>query len=490
MKKLFALLLIFGCLLPTFAACSDDSGDNSSVDTTADAADTTAAEGNAELTNEQKLANYVASLPDNDYEGYEFVILTRSDAIWQWETRDVFSEGEDGEPINDAVYQRNRLMEEKFNIVVKDNPTSAYPNKEAMTLINSGEDSFAFLTDGLSHLANMAVAGMAIDYNEVDTIILENEWWDQRMNEEMSIAHHLYTITGDISIMDNEGTWNLLFNKDIQNDLGLTDYYELRDNGTWTLDVLITDAQAVSADLNGDGKMNNEDSDRFGLSTEPFNTYAFWAGAGLKSVTKNSDDIPEYSMFSEKSATVIDRVLDIQNDDQITFNHNGAQISFGNGISLFYLVGMRVLPTLRDKDVDFGILPIPKYEEAQDRYYSFGSHTNVTAYLMPITTSDVDRSGTLIEAMAGMSLYTLTPAYYEISLMGKMIRDDESAESLEIILHNRSYDLGVIFSFGSPTAINLFTKMNEEKARDFASRCAAQEPSMVAAIEEFVESLK
>jgi len=490
MKKVLALLLALLTVGASLVSCGNDTtepADTTAAETTAENA---ADETTDEMTNEQKLSSYVESLPDNDYEGYEFVIMTRSDVNPYWFTRDVFSEGEDGEPINDAVYQRNRLMEEQFNIVVKDNPSSANPSNEAKTLINSGEDTFAFVTDGVSLLSNMAVAGMAIDYKDVDTIDLENEWWDQRMNSDLSIGNHLYTVTGDISIMDNEGTWQLLFNKGIHENYNLDDYYAMRDDGTWTLEVLIADAEAVVSDVNGDGVMNVDDGDSFGLATEEFNTYALWAAAGMTTTAKNADDLPEYTLYNEKSANIVERIMDIQLNENVVFNHNTSKQGFRSGLSLFMIVGMRVLPDYRQDEIEFGILPLPKYTETQDRYYSFGSHSNLTAYLMPITTSDVDRSGTLIEAMAGISMYTLTPAYYETSLMGKYIRDDESAHSIDIILANRSYDLGVIFGFGNPTPVNIFQNMTKEKARDFASRCAAQEPSMIAAIEEFVESLE
>jgi len=149
---------------------------------------------------------------------------------------------------------------------------------------------------------------------------------------------------------------------------------------------------------------------------------------------------------------------------------------------------MRSLPSLRQNEFEFGILPLPKFDEIQDNYYSTGSHYNLAAYLMPITTSDVERSATLFEAMAGISAYTLTPAYYEVSLMGKYIRDDESAESITIILENRSYDVGIVFDFGNP--ISIFEGMSTSNVGDFSSRCAALEPSMKSSIDNFVKNLK
>ena len=46
-------------------------------------------------------------------------------------------------------------------------------------------------------------------------------------------------------------------------------------------------------------------------------------------------------------------------------------------------------------------------------------------------------------------MYTLTPAYYDICLTSKYMRDEESSEMLDIILASRVFDLGYICEWGS-----------------------------------------
>ncbi len=490
MKKTCSVLLILAMLSALLASCGGEAGPaapSSSVDTAA--ADTTAEiVTTAELTTEQKLAAYLESLEKVDYNGYEFYILTREEsASPSWFTRDVYSEGLDGEPINDAIYERNRTMEEKFNVVIRDNPQGSKPSDAAKKLITAGEDSFGAVTDGLASLASLATSGYLIDYNTLKNIKLENEWWDQNMNSELSILHRLYFVTGDISMMDNEGTWHMLFNKDLQKDYGLADYYALRDAGTWTLDILHADTVKTSKDIDGDGKMTPE-VDQFGLATEDYNAFSLWVGSGEKVVTKNDQDIPELTLYNERSEAVLNKVLDLNANKEISLDHNLVHHIFGTGLIMFQLVGMRVLPVYRQYDVDFGILPIPKYNEQQDDYYSTFSAYNLTAYSLPMTSADAERSANILEIMAGISYYTLTPAYYDISLTGKYLRDDESTTSMEIILSKRSYDLGVVYNWGGATG--LFQDMNKANSRDFASRYAKFESAALAAMNQFLDTLK
>ncbi len=491
MKKTCSILLVFFMLLAMFASCGKSTGtsDPASADTDAEAADAvTEAADASELTNEQKLSAYVGSLDKKDYNGYEFVILTREEAASPyWFTRDVFSESIDGEPINDAIYERNRLIEETFNVVIRDNPQGGRPVDAAKKLIMAGEDSFGAVTDGLTALSSLATAGYLADYNKLSSVRLENEWWDQNMNSELSVLNRLYFITGDISIMDNEGTWHMLFNKDLQKNLSLSDYYTLRDTGVWTLDVLQSDVIKASADIDGDGKMTPE-TDQFGLATEDYNAFSLWVGSGEKVISKNEDDIPELTLYNERSEAVLNKVLDINANADTCMDHNTSYEIFGTGLIMFQLVGMRVLPVYRQYDVDFGILPIPKYNEEQKDYYSTFSSYNLTAYSIPVTSADAERSAGILEMMAGISYYTLTPAYYDVSLTGKYLRDEKSAASIEIILGRRSYDLGVVYDWGGATT--LFMDMNKAKNRDFASRYAKFEKAATAAMNKFLDSME
>ena len=44
------------------------------------------------------------------------------------------------------------------------------------------------------------------------------------------------------------------------------------------------------------------------------------------------------------------------------------------------------------------------------------------------------------------------PAYYDVALTGKHIRDEDSAEMLDIILDGRVFDLGYIYNVGTSRA--------------------------------------
>ena len=91
-------------MLISVAACAaaDTSDDGSKETTNNNLSETTAEE-------------LKPNVPDKNYNGIAFTFLARDQ---DWVTVDIFSEMQTGEPINDAVWQRNSVIEEKFNIFI------------------------------------------------------------------------------------------------------------------------------------------------------------------------------------------------------------------------------------------------------------------------------------------------------------------------------------------------------------------------------------
>ena len=135
---------------------------------------------------------------------------------------------------------------------------------------------------------------------------------------------------------------------------------------------------------------------------------------------------------------------------------------------------------------DFGVLPLPKYDESQDRYYT--PLDTAVAYLsVPVCVSDTERCGIILEAMAAQSAETITPAYNETILKRKYTRDMESEEMLNIIMSNRVYELTNLFSWGNLSGG--LTSLCQKGSADIASMYAKNEAAVTKAIEKTFTNL-
>ena len=74
-----------------------------------------------------------------------------------------------------------------------------------------------------------------------------------------------------------------------------------------------------------------------------------------------------------------------------------------------------------------------------------------TTSAVPVTKNDDhDLTGRLLEDMAWKSSETVRPAYYDRTLQGKISRDDDSGEMLDIIYSGLNIDPSIIMAASLP----------------------------------------
>ena len=128
-------------------------------------------------------------------------------------------------------------------------------------------------------------------------------------------------------------------------------------------------------------------------------------------------------------------------------------------------------------ETDFGILPYPMWDESQDGYIS--RIEGCVVPLIPLTNTDLDSTGAILEALASASPDTSVAAYYDIALTGKVTRDEDSVEMLDIIYSRRIYDYGDTI-MTSELRDGVLRDAFAANNRDLASILATVEPKVMA----------
>ncbi|MBR4961421.1 MAG: hypothetical protein IKY52_11025 [Clostridia bacterium] len=451
MKNRILALLLAALMLSTMTACSEKDTGETTADSTA-----VGEENNAAETEERIPTN----LPQRDFNGHTFHVLTKGQFNAHWCSKDVYAEELTGEPINDAVFNRNAVVTETYNFSIEELwGTEANCTPFAKNAIQAGEDAYDLILNG-SDTTPLITAGYLMDLQSIPYMDLSKPWYDQNANATLSIAGKLMVTSGELTIMDNNATWCIQFNKNLAADLQLPDLYELVKEGKWTLDVMHSYAENASIDLNGDG-IHNE-FDQWGASGEATNSMFYMMGAGVTNFEKDESDIPVLVAGTEKYVDAFQKGNAINGNFDLCLNVDYGSLrsqytdvwgdcmdkAFSEGRVLFSCAGMNRVTLFRDMEADFGVLPMPKYDEAQAEYYSPVSMWCTSLISVPLTASEPERTGIIIEALSAESLYTLTPAYYDITLQGKAVRDEESAAMLDMIFASRIFDLGNMYLLG------------------------------------------
>ena len=439
-------------------------------------------------------------VPEMDCGGYEFKVVSRDGYLGMyWITVDMYAEAENGEPINDAVFRRNRILEDKFNINItelRQDDVLTFSQK----VIQSGSDDFDVLYPHMQQSGALVQKGQILNLYGIPHLAFEKPWWDKTSNDSLTIGHKLYGAAGNITTMTNDATWTVLFNKDLNRDFGLGEPYQLVREGKWTLDVLHENSKIATKDLNGDGEITAED--QWGTVQQHECAYSLFAASGQKVVEKNSEDLPALSLNNDRSVAVLTKVINFMSDDFAQIKADDAvntrkyanvwdEITtkvFTESRALYLVTNFDMVKTLRNMEANFGILPLPKYDESQPQYYNTMQYNNATVMCVPITATNQERTGAVLEAWAAESVETLTRAYYDITLKGKHARDDESTEMLDLIFSTRVIDQGMLFNWAGVQ--DFFQGFSQKKQLDFTSQYEKAEPRWQTAMEKTVDAIE
>jgi hypothetical protein len=139
-------------------------------------------------------------------------------------------------------------------------------------------------------------------------------------------------------------------------------------------------------------------------------------------------------------------------------------------------------------EADFAILPFPKYDEAQKNYGAIVASAWATYTVIPITCTDTEKTANILEAMGYYAQKYITPAYYDVTVTNKLVRDDETTEMLDIILKNRVLDLAYLYNWGDLNG--MFYGMAQGGKTDFVSQFEKKENAVNKAIEKTLAELE
>jgi hypothetical protein len=445
---------------------------------------------------------YISELKDTDWNGEEFVFLVEADPCFR-HFYDVNVEQANGDLINDAVYNRNFNIEDKYNLKISDINDSKAPT----TLKNSflaGETAYNGVWLKVDNHFVASANGYFNNIYDIPNINTEKLYWDQNVVRDFTMGGKLYGLMGQISTSVDVFTHLFGVNRTVASNynININDIYQTVLNGEWTYDKLSEILKSgLYLDLNGNSTRDGLDQYAFGVSPAVF--CAMFSSAGEKWITKDTDGKLVFGDLTDRQVSVLQKIIDITSDKQMTvgtWNIGSVEgvsntyeyvyyDKFINNTVLFVDIDLGIIMDYRKqmKD-DFGIVPLPKYEESQSSYsvyaYPFYPLLSVPATIMG---EKLDFSGFVIEALASESHTTLVPEFYNLAIEGKYTRDEESVKMLRLILSSRIYDPIYFYNFSN--FVTDFQNMMQSGKLNIASLHAKYETPMAKSITKVIGNL-
>lgn len=422
-------------------------------------------------------------LPTDNYDGYEFTILQYLETAAS--TTTVCVEELNGETLNDVIYNRTQTVNDRLGVNIKIVlETVGNVNNMIKECVVAADELYDVVWQHSSNMiSNMLANRYLLNMNEIRTMDFNNPWWNKSAIDAISIGPAVYLAFGDISFYLYDFHSILAFNNTIVENYTLDEPYELVTSGAWTVDKFKEMVKQVSTDLDGDGVIN-PDSDLLGFTGRPDSTiYGFLHAADVSLFQKDSNNYIVFDGIKQTYFDVLSSYAEVLGDKTLAFNNFDEKFisNFPTDRFLFTACGVGELSALRDMESSYGVVPFPKRDETQEKYISFVTD-QIQPMGIPITASDTERTGTILENLAAESRRQARDVYFDVMLNYKYVRDEISIEMLRLIYSSETrFEIENMYRWGS-IAAKVVSSISGS-AENFISDAEKLTPPLMTAIE-------
>ena len=460
MKKPLILLLCALLMAQTMTACSDAPAETD-ADNSSETEAVTETLTEAEQKAMEKEAYYDSLAASVSEPGTEINFISGT-----WE--DISADELTGERYNDAMYNLNLEVEERLDVKIVNDYRE--DRNTVTTTINgnvlAGDGTYDVISSFAPQIAAMFAASSLLNMSDIPYLQLEEDWWNQSANENLSIAGYNYTLISSLCHNAQGVAMIILFNKDMCIDYNIDLPYDYVREGTWTYDKMYEMTQVLPLDSNGDGAMN--DMDIMGYTGQLMDVQGSMIASGVDYFEKDENDVPQFILQSENNINKFEKLFNFFTDKNRVvlidaYNFAGSVTGWDYWNTKFQENGtlfMRQYPcnmsVYTEMEQDYGILPMPKYDEAQEEYRCMGSKNHTSGLCVPkVFDADPADIGLVLDAMSYLSYVDVEPDYVQSYLEQRYVRDEDSAEMMLIAIRNIHYDPGFILgaNWGDPLAI-------------------------------------
>ena len=429
MKK-FGIFLLLAAMLTQLAAC----GSGTTKETEA------ATEAATETTETTRIQH---AIPDE----LDFGGSTLGVADLGYELNYYFADESSSDNMVAAVYRRTQKAEDFLGIDIDTSKPVDYKN--FVTLYKSGDDLYQLLFVGsIQNTKSLTTEGYLYNLDTLPYVDFSAEWWNSEQMDILRLSKNTYFGISDFILTDPDA---ILFNRNMITDNNLEDPYQLVMDGKWTLDKFIELGKAVINDANGNGQYYDED-DINAISMGDY-SYAipFVPACDQPISAKDETGRLVMTLKSEKMLQIAEKLVTCHDTAGFLYytltTGNGTNKNFNTGNVLYSVGGPASMSTVTDYEFDTGIVPMPKFDEAQEKYMC---NTSSVKLAVSGQTKNPEMVGAALEFLSWDSKNEVFPTYYDVLLKTRYSSDMETREMMNIIFNSIFYEVGGVYFGMSP----------------------------------------
>ena len=503
MVKILAFSLALIMLLVCFAACGSTPSTPAETETKANPVNPGGNETGSESGAESETSSSVipSGLPEKETKNYDYNMKvlhwTVEDSWIPWE--EVVVETYNGDALNDTVYERGMELQEGWGITLENE--YMYTHTITSTVeknTSTGDDAYQLIIQRGYQFQFLMTQDCFANINSLPYVDTSKPWWNQDSISTFTFGGTTLFAASDMLLLDKGSTSAVVYNMEVANNKGMSGshFYDMVNDYTWTLEALAEAAEQAYTDVDGDEAPSGEDI--FGAMGGDDPIHFMLNAAGERFCVNTGDDrFLEYTFGSERTFEVVMDTLDLllYEPFYISSRHFDTttlpQDVFISNQVLFTIGRIKDVNKFRAMEADYGILPIPQYEESQHAYHCEISPHHDSLMAVPHTAvtngANAEALGVALEGLSYISHYSVYPTLIDEVISLKSTRDQESRDMLKIIFDTRMYDIGIIFDFG--TFANITLRITKTGNNNIASLYAEAKSTIDADLEKVVEKL-
>ena len=354
-----------------------------------------------------------------------------------------------------AIYVRDRSVESRLGISFKwIGMKGSYDHRESfMGTVQQallGGDRYDIIAAYSQTAGMLATNGLVTGLQDNKYLDLSKPWWPDSLTESFTVSDPLYFVSGDLSATFLSQMISVFYDKAHFPDQNL---YDLVYDGSWTIDTMLTLAKDQYLDVDQDYAKSYQD--KFGVIV-PWYVYldSFFYGCNLITVDRDSEGDLRVS-----NSYIGERADDLAEKLQILFHESddGYHTQAAKTIDIFargdaaFLVspGVQVLTyaNLKDTDVDYGVLPMPKYNTQQKDYKTVITNlVSLYSVFAGSTQEEIDRAGAVLEALGSDGHRGLAPVLFNECLQLRYAKDGDTGKMYDLIRAGVVFDVGRVYA--------------------------------------------
>jgi len=381
--------------------------------------------------------DYLASLPKKDYGGNAFFITTPSIEYIDPDNTD--------NTVNRMIFERNRKIEEKYNISII---TSLAAANTILTESRHAVEAESYYTDlmmiPLYMTGQFRLEGVLSNLRSLPFLDLDSPYFNSESVSMTTAGYSVYGVAGQATLSPSAFS-AIFFNRNLVEQAGLEMPYSLVTSNQWTWDRFFEYTSAITT-LNGDGE------DRLHTVGVQNNASRLadlvFVSCGNSFVTSVSKAVPQIAFTASDAEYAVSAAHRILTDPDALVDASANAIErFAEGNTLFLCEYLSVIPQITDSKAHWGVLPLPLQQE-NDTYRTLISN-NELIFTVPKNHTNGEFAAIILSALNAGSYGYLYSEYVNHS-MTYTLRDNDSANMLELILDTAAFDFALAFGNSYP----------------------------------------